>query len=160
MAQGNGGGFLVLGVIAAFAIFSVGSGALSNPFDALLSQINPEKPDEYPNQNSTMVPDSFEDITEIKELNPMTNSRCSNLPPDRVYSFTTPEAAIAVSQDMGLDGEIHEHPGPTMILAGFFDDGSPDYRSSMGPVYMPGMTHEIFVDWFNTTCNGNLNYAG
>ena len=160
MAQGNGGGFLVLGVIAAFAIFSVGSGTLSNPFDALLSQINPEMPDAYPNENSTMVPESFEDITKIKEMNPMTKGYCTNLPVDRVYSFATPEAAIVVSQDIGLGGEIHQHTGPVMILGGFFDDGSPDYRSSMGPVYMPGMTHEIFVDWFNLTCNGNINYAG
>ena len=160
MAQGNGGGFLVLGVIAAFAIFSVGSGALANPFDGLLSRINPEMPFTYPNENSTMVPESFKDITKIEELNPMTQGRCSSLPVDRVYSFATPEAAIALSQDIGLNGEIHEHPGPVMILAGFFDDGSPDYRSSMGPVYMPGMTHEAFIEWFTVTCNGNPNNAG
>lgn len=144
MAKG-GGGYFILIVIAFFIVV-----AGDNMLFGSQGYCMPNDTDCQPPATETV--EETPAAEDVEEINFMQNVQCTNLPLDRVYSFTNADEAEKVSEQLGLGGEIHHHTGNMMILAGFFEDGTPDYRSFSGTYYMPGSSMYAFTTHYEELC--------
>ena len=67
-----------------------------------------------------------------------------------INMFSTDERAVKISNAIGFNGATHPHEN-TQVLGGYDDDGFPMYDSaSVG--YMPGQTHQDFMNWYDGKC--------